>query len=80
MKAADLKAHAKRYGSDGVIETAVELGFGVEEVANLIAACDEADYALAVKAKRFPTKKRHRLTFEERAKRALGIPTEEESK
>lgn len=75
----DLKKAAKRFGSDGVIETAVEYRFSVDQVADLIEFCDEADYTIAVKAKRFPTRRRHKLTFEERAKRALGIPTTEET-
>jgi hypothetical protein len=78
MNVAALKQHAEKFGSDGVVETAVECGYTVGMVADLIEFCDKADYALAKKKNGYARARKHRLSFEQRAERALGIPTEEE--
>lgn len=75
----DLIRCAKRFGTDQVPETAVQAGFSVEEIARVIKACDEADIERFKKKNGFsPRKKRNRLTYEERAKRLLGIEDEKE--
>lgn len=74
-----LKKHASKFGSDGVIETAIEaFDLNVAQMADLIAHCDEADFQLERKKNRFATKPKHRLSYETRAKRALRIPDEGE--
>ena len=75
-----LKKHAKKFGIEGVAETAAELGFSVDELADLIEWLDEEEYTqLKSVAKQFtPDKKRHRKTYEQRAKDLLGITDPEE--
>lgn len=73
----DLVKHAEKYGIDGITDTAIEAGYGVEELAKLIERMDAVETALLKKISRYNTPKRHRLTYEERAKRLLGIEDEE---
>lgn len=73
--------HAKKYGTEGVIEAAIEtLGpaaeENVKELAALLVKLDAID-AEATKARRFSKTRRHRLTPEQRIKRLLGIEDEE---
>lgn len=72
-----LLRHAQRFGTEGVIETAVESRFSVERLASLIEKLDAIEYERD--QRRFKTVKKHRLTYEERAKRALGISDEEDN-
>lgn len=36
----ELKKHAEKFGSDSVVETAAELGYGPEALVRLMDACD----------------------------------------
>ena len=74
----ELCDQAKRFGPDQVAETAAQWRYSVEEVARVIEACDEAEHAIAKKKSRYATRKKHKLSYEERAKRLLGITDEEE--
>jgi hypothetical protein len=62
----NLKKHAKRFGSDGVMEAAVESGLPFEELVELQKHID----ALHAEDK---WAKKPRLTAETRVKRMLGI-------
>lgn len=77
MTIAGLKAHANLYGSEGVVETAVDYGYDVLIVADLIEHCDKADIKIQKKRRRFTTVKKHRLSYVQRAERAMGIDREE---
>lgn len=70
---APLARHARRYGTDCIMDTAVEFGFAHGELCSLLVVCDEVDR----KAVRFP--KKHRLTVEQRVDRLLGIEDEKEA-
>lgn len=75
-----LKRHAKRFGIEGVAETAVDLGFNVDQLADLIEWLDGEEYAQQLKqsSQYTPSKRRHRKTYEDRAKELLGITDPEE--
>lgn len=75
---ASLKQHAKRFGIEGVAETAAEAGFSVEELADLIEWLDDEEYSQLKKSSRYATQKRHRKTYKQRAKDLLGITDPEE--
>lgn len=66
--------HAKRFGSEGVMETGIEEGLTIAELCTLLEACDEAD-----RSARSYVKTKKRLTVEQRVRRLLGLEDEEES-
>lgn len=72
----EFKKHAKRYGTEGVMNAAIELGYDFDALCDLQAQLDaiDADHA---RAKRFGVEKRHRLTVETRVRRLLGLPDDE---
>lgn len=72
---ADLVAHARRYGTDLVAESAAEY-MGVTELAALIAQLDVIDRERAA-ARRYSGKPKRLRSPEVRARRLLGIEDEE---
>jgi len=71
-----LMRHAERYGTDQVVETAAELGYGLETCTRLMDHCDRID-AVAVRERRYSTSKKVKSS-EERCKALLGITDDEE--
>lgn len=45
VKIEDLMKHAQKFGAEGVVETAVELGYGHDACVRLMDACDRAEAA-----------------------------------
>lgn len=76
MELEQLAAHAKKYGSDGIMETGIEAGLSFKKLCDLLKACDAADLARAGRYSK-PPKRKH--TIEQRVKRLLGIEESEES-
>lgn len=70
---ASLLRHAEKFGVDGCTDTAVECGYGVEELAALIEELDKIEAAHLKKRVRFYSETKRRLSYEERARRLLGI-------
>jgi hypothetical protein len=64
-----LQKHARKYGSDGVMEHAIELKLSFQSLVLLQKTCDEADDRRTPKILR----KKRRLSVETRVKRLLGI-------
>lgn len=73
---AQLEKHAARFGSEGVAQTAVELGYGLDAVARLIDSCDRADLEL-IRKQRPNARLDKRDPAETRAKKMLGITDED---
>lgn len=73
----DLMKHAERFGTDQVVETAVELGYSLDACVRLMDHCDRLD--LANFKKEHPYAKNPRLKSSEvRCKALLGIVDEDE--
>lgn len=77
MQLRDLITHVDRYGSDGVLHTAVELGFDFDDLVVLEMHCEKNDDA----KKRYATKRRGtpQARAETKVKRLLGINDDEET-
>jgi hypothetical protein len=77
---APLLRHAKKFGTDGVMEAAVEARLELDlDFDALVRLREELDEIEKKPQRRFDTPKTHRLSAELRVKRLLGIPDEEES-
>lgn len=75
-----LTKHAKRFGTDGIAATAVELGVTSETgLALLIRRLDKIEDD-AEAARRFHRPKKRRITAEVRARRLLGLEEPQEGK
>lgn len=73
----ELKKHAEKFGTEMVVETAAELGYGLDSCINLMEFCDRANVADLKKYK--PYAKAPKLkSAEDRCKELLGIVDEEE--
>lgn len=73
-----LKKHADKYGTEQVVETAVELGYGLDTIVNLMDYCDRVN-ATNYRKERPYAKAQKIKSSEERAKALLGIKDEDES-
>lgn len=73
----DLMKHADRFGTDQVIETAVELGYGLDACVRLLDHCDRADVAAFKKL--HPHGRASKVgSSEDRCKALMGITDDEE--
>lgn len=70
-----LKKHARKYGTDGILETGIDCGLNFEQLVELQKVLDQIEGSRRPK---FAPEKRRRLSVETRVKRALGLDTEEE--
>lgn len=78
MSEDELIRHAKRFGVDGVMETAADRWrSGLCSFESVVKLQKEVDHIEANPTRRHATKTRHRLTAELRVKRLLGIEDEE---
>lgn len=74
----ELIRHAKRFGVDGVMETAAESWrLGRCSFEQVVSLQKEVDTIQANPTRRHAAKTKHRLTAEVRVKRLLGITEEE---
>jgi len=64
-----LLKHARKYGPEGVVDAAVQLRLGLDVVTALIQELDKLERETHG---RWATK--HRITAEDRARRAMGLP------
>lgn len=71
--------HARKFGTEGVMETAAESRVPHPLLCELLTALDEIE-AQQARSKKFGSVKTHRLTVEERVNRLLGIEATEEAK
>ena len=69
--------HAQRFGTEAVLETAIEQGVSYEQLIKLQLALDEIDKKARLRA-RFDRRKGPRLSAEIRVRRALGLPDKPE--
>lgn len=73
----DLMKHAERFGTDQVVETAVELGYSLDACVRLMDHCDRLDVASF--KKEHPYAKAPKLkSSEDRCKALLGITETDE--
>lgn len=75
-KISQLKKHARRFGTESVMDAAVEVGLTLEQLIELQKFVDEVDDE-AARARRFHRPKKRKLTAEQRVKRLLGIEEDE---
>lgn len=71
----DLMKHAEKFGTDQVIETAVELGYGLDACVRLTDHCDRLDVATWKREHRYGSPKKVK-SAEDRCKALLGITDE----
>lgn len=71
----DLQKHAEKFGSECVVETAVELGYPFEACVRLVDACDRADLALLRKI-RSNARLDRRPPSEDRVRLLMGLEKE----
>jgi hypothetical protein len=71
-----LLKHARKFGTDGIAETAVELGFELDELTNLLLKLDELDQESTPRIAQRRRKIDLTEVMERRAKRLLGIAQE----
>lgn len=71
----DLLRHVKKYGSEGVLETAVECRFSEGTLTDLIEAIDKIEAEIDSR-RRFSRWKKPRLSANARARKLLGIEPE----
>jgi hypothetical protein len=69
--------HADRFGTDQVVETATELGYGLEACVRLTDHCDRVDLKKWKEEHRYGSPKKTK-TAEARCKALLGITDEDE--
>jgi hypothetical protein len=69
--------HAKKHGTDQVLETAIEAGLGFDELCELLPALDKLPPHQP--KPRFWAPVKHKLTVKTRVRRAMGLDDEEES-
>lgn len=67
---AEFQAHAKKYGTESVMEVAIEAGLSHDQLCSLLKTCDDVE---AKAAKRFQTPRKRRLTVKQRVDRLLGL-------
>lgn len=75
-----LLSHAKKFGSEGVIETAMDAKFSFEQLVRLLTGLDKVDKerdAARVARGHYSTWKKPRKSAEDRVKRLLGIEEED---
>lgn len=73
----ELMKHAERFGTDQVVETATELGYGLETCVRLTEHCDRLDALAYKESHRFGSLKRTK-SAEARCKALLGITDDED--
>lgn len=73
----DLMKHAEKFGTDMVVETAAECGYGLDACVRLMDFCDRQDAIDFKKNHRFGSPKKQKSS-EVRCKLLLGIEDEEE--
>lgn len=71
----DLMRHAEKYGSDCVVETAAELGYGLDACIRLMEYCDRAD-ALAYQRDHSFSNSKKLMSSEKRCRLLLGLEDE----
>lgn len=74
-----LLRHARKFGTDGVAEAAIDLGFGLPELTNLLVELDSLEQASTPRIRQRQKKVNVAALCEARAKKLLGIEDTEES-
>jgi hypothetical protein len=73
----ELEKHAEKFGANQVLETAAELGYGLETLVRLADHCDRVDIEHYNKEHKY-SKSSKKVSSEDRVKKLLGIEKEKD--